>query len=164
MAQEVSLLLQSVSMRLSFFLTVFCLCACMLYAQALSTPCPSILQGFQSRRGKRPATTMASSGSSACNFCCSNDSWNDKSTIVKHYFYKYIVCYTNIQNAYNYVSATWLHAVKSGCSGLQFTKDTWTPFRFFDSQNVTLLTTLGAKNTVTFLHSLKSTCEEINGM
>lgn len=54
----------------------------MLYAQALSTPSPSILQGFQSGKGKRPATTKASSGSSACNFSCSNESYKHKSTII----------------------------------------------------------------------------------
>lgn len=68
----------SVAVRLLFLLTVCCLCACTLYAQALSTPCPSIMQGFQSGKGKRPATTKASSGSSASNFSCNNESCKHK--------------------------------------------------------------------------------------
>lgn len=71
----------SVVVRLLFLLTVCCLCACTLYAQALSTPCPSIMQGFQSGKGKRPATTKASSGSSASNFSCNNESCKHKTNV-----------------------------------------------------------------------------------
>lgn len=150
----------SVAVRL-FLLTVCCLCSCTLYAQALSTPCPSIMQGFQSGKGKRPATTKASSGSSASNFSCNNES-------CKH---KRKAKITAILN--NNVHKNYLMPANNPLYHIYFYPMLDEPKIFFilyfpiinSSQLMymftILLTTLGAKNTVTFLHFVKSTCDEI---
>lgn len=146
----VSSLSLSVTVSLTFFLRVCCPCACMLYAQALSTPCPSILQGVQSGKGKRPATTRASTGSSACSFSCNNEIWECKSTtkkILQHFKEIRMQLHLNHESSQNVC-----------IQNLKYFY--FTVYRQLFNK---LLTTLGAKNTVIFLHFVKSTCDEIQG-